>query len=164
MITLRSVVFSYYIYDFRLSHSIADLLMAVTKRIARAFIISGATQAVAVDIPQGLIGFGMLGLFRNLNLVEFPVIVLALFLCFSVVHSFEIEWFWIGNPHRSPLLDVGILQDSTLGPVALLLYINASSWWCYLNIALFAYLWYYRLYFISYDWLLNLHMGQSIQE
>ena len=52
LITLRSVMFSYYIYASGSSHSTADLLMAVTKRIAGDLIISGATQAVAVDIPQ----------------------------------------------------------------------------------------------------------------
>ena len=45
-------MFSYYIYASGSSHSTADLLMAVTKRIAGDLIISGATQAVAVDIPQ----------------------------------------------------------------------------------------------------------------
>ena len=40
------------IYDFRSSRSIADLLTVVSDTIVRAFNRSGATRAVALDIPK----------------------------------------------------------------------------------------------------------------
>ena len=48
--------------------------------------------------PRLLTGFGMLVFFTNLNLMEFNVRYLALFL-FSVIDSFK--WFWMGNPHKN---------------------------------------------------------------
>ena len=45
-------LFSDFQYDFRSSRSTADLLTVVSGRIARAFIRSGATRAVALDISK----------------------------------------------------------------------------------------------------------------
>ena len=45
-------LFSDFQYGFRSGQSTADLLTVVSDRIARAFIISGATQAVALDISK----------------------------------------------------------------------------------------------------------------
>ena len=44
--------FSDFQYDFRSSRSTANLLTVVFDRIARAFNRSGATRAVALDIPN----------------------------------------------------------------------------------------------------------------
>ena len=56
-------------YGFRSSRSTADLLTAIVDGIARAFIRSGATRAVALDISKALTEFGMLVFFTNLSLV-----------------------------------------------------------------------------------------------
>ena len=66
-------LFSNFQYGFRSSRSTADLLTVVSDRIARAFNRSGATRAVALDIPRLLKGFGMLVFFTNLSLMEFQV-------------------------------------------------------------------------------------------
>ena len=41
----------------------------------------------------------MLAFFKNLNIMEFQVIYLALFLIFSVINDFE--WFWMANLHKN---------------------------------------------------------------
>ena len=43
--------------------------------------------------PRLLTGFGMLVFFTNLNIMEFQVRYLAIFLLFSVIDGFK--WFWI---------------------------------------------------------------------
>ena len=81
-------------YGFRSSPSTADLLKVVSDRIARAFIKSGGTRTVALDISKAFEkAFGMLVFFTNLSLVEFLVRYLALFLLFLVIDGFE--WFWM---------------------------------------------------------------------
>ena len=58
-------------YDFRPSRSTADLLTAVSDRIARVFNSSGDTRNVALDISKDFEKFGMLAFFTNLSLTEF---------------------------------------------------------------------------------------------
>ena len=55
-------------YGFRSSRSTADLLAVVSDRIARAFNMSGATQAVTLIYPRHLREFGIAGLFHKLDL------------------------------------------------------------------------------------------------
>ena len=50
----KSGLFSDFQYGFRSSRSTADLLTVVFDRIARAFIRSGAAQAVALDVSKTL--------------------------------------------------------------------------------------------------------------
>ena len=88
-------LFSDFQYGFRSSRSTADLLTAVSDRIARAFNRSGATRAVALDISKALTGFGRLVFFINLSLMEFQVRYSALFVLFSVIDDFE--WFWMDS-------------------------------------------------------------------
>ena len=49
--------------------------------------------------PRLLTGFGMLVFFTNLNLVEFQIRYLALFLPFSVIDGFK--WFWMEGLHNN---------------------------------------------------------------
>ena len=46
-------LFSDFKYCFRSSQSTADLLRVISDRIARAFMRSGATRAVALNISKG---------------------------------------------------------------------------------------------------------------
>ena len=60
-------LFSDFQYGFRSSRSTADLLTFASDRIARAFNISGATRAVAVDISKAFDRVWHAGLIHNLN-------------------------------------------------------------------------------------------------
>ena len=58
--------------------------------------------------PRLLTGFGMLVFFTNLNLMEFQVRYLALFLLFSVIDGFE--WFWMESLHKNTQLMLEFLK------------------------------------------------------
>ena len=88
-----------FLYGFRSSRSTADLLAVVSDRIARAFNMSGATRAVVLDISKAFDRVWHAGLLTNLNLMEFQVRYLALFLLFSVIGSFGLSW--MGNLHKN---------------------------------------------------------------
>ena len=60
-------LFSDFQYGFRSSRSTADLLKVVSNRITRAFIRSGATQAVAFDISKALERVWHAGLLHKLK-------------------------------------------------------------------------------------------------
>ena len=62
--------------------------------------------------PRLLTGFGMLVFFTSLNLMEFQVKYLTLFLLFSVIDGFE--WFWIGSLHKNIQLILEFLKASFL--------------------------------------------------
>ena len=101
-------LFSDFQYGFRSSRSTADLLTVVSDRIARAFNRSGTTRAVALDISKAFDRVWHCGLLHKLNLMEFQVKYLALFLLFSVMHSF---WsFWIENLHKNTQLMLVFLK------------------------------------------------------
>ena len=59
-----------------------QIFLVVSDRIVRAFNRFGATRDVALIYQMLLTGFGMLIFFTNLNLMEFQVRYLALFLLF----------------------------------------------------------------------------------
>ena len=101
-------LFSDFQYGFRSSRSTADLLTAVSDRIARAFNRSGANQAVALDISKAFDRVGMLVFFTNLSLMEFQVRYSALFLLFSVIDDFE--WFWMESLHKNIQLMLEFLK------------------------------------------------------
>ena len=92
-------LFSDFQYGFRSSRSTAGLQTVVSDRIARAYNRYGATRAVALDISKLLTEFGMLVFFTNLNLMEFQVRYLALFLLFLVIGGFVL--FWMGNLYKN---------------------------------------------------------------
>ena len=104
--------FSDFQYGFRSSQLTADLLIVVSDRITRAFNRSGATRAVALDIFKALTEFGILVFFTKLNLMEFQVRYLALFLLFSVIDS--CRWFWMRNLHKNIYLKLDFLKGPFL--------------------------------------------------
>ena len=71
-------LFSDFQYGFESSRSTAYLVTVVSDRIATAFNRSGASQAVSLDTPRLLAGFGMLVFFTNLGLMEFHIFGLIL--------------------------------------------------------------------------------------
>ena len=82
-------LFSDFLYGFRYSQSMADLLTVVSDRISRAFNRSGAIQAVALDISKAFDRVWHAGLFHKLkSLMEFQVRYLPLFLLFIAIDSF----------------------------------------------------------------------------
>ena len=72
--------------------------------------------------PRRLTGFGMLVFFINLNLRDFQVKFLALFLLFTVIDGFE--WFWMESLLKNFQLMLEFLKAPFLGPTPFLLYIN----------------------------------------
>ena len=62
----------------------------------------GLLELLHLIYPRLLAGFGMLVFFTNLNLMEFQVRYLALFLPFSVIDSFN--GFWMESLHRNTTL------------------------------------------------------------
>ena len=105
-------LFSDFFYGFRFTRSTADLLTVVSDRIARGFNRSGATRAVALDMPYMpslSTEICMLVFCTNLSLMEFQVRYLApLFLLFSVIGGFG--WFWMGNLHKNIQLMLEFLK------------------------------------------------------
>ena len=71
------------------------LLILVSNKIARAFISSGATRAVALDISKAFERFWHAGLVHKLTSMEFQVRYLVLLRLFSVIDGFE--WYWMGS-------------------------------------------------------------------
>ena len=64
---MKYVIFSDFQYAFRSSRSTADLLTAVSNRIARDFNRSGAIQAVALDISKAFRRVWHAGLLHKLK-------------------------------------------------------------------------------------------------
>ena len=75
--------------------------------------------------PSFLTWFGMLVFFTNLNLMEFQVRYLALFLLFSVIDDFK--WFWMESLHKNIQLMLEFLKAPYL-----VLHFSWYTWWCYL--------------------------------
>ena len=81
-------LFSDFEHGFRSSCSTPDLLAVVADRIARTFIIPGATLAVVLDISNAFCRVGIV-FSENVCLTEFPVKYFALFLSFFVKNGFR---------------------------------------------------------------------------
>ena len=71
------------------------LSTVVSNKIARAFISSGATRAVALDISKAFERVWHAGLVHKLTSMEFQVRYLVLVCLFSVIDGFE--WYWMGS-------------------------------------------------------------------
>ena len=84
---------------FRMVLDLLNLLIVVSDGIARAFIRSGATWAIALDISKASDRVWHTGLLYKLSDMEFQVRYLALCLLFSVIDCFE--WFYMGNLQKN---------------------------------------------------------------
>ena len=104
--------FSDFQYDFRSSQSTADLLTIVPYRTASAFDRSRATRAVPFYISKAFDSVCMLVYFTNVNLMEFQVRYLVLFLHLSVIDS--LEWFWMESLHKNIQLMLEFLKGPFL--------------------------------------------------
>ena len=82
-------IFPDFQYFCRSSLSTIDLWTGLSDRISRAFNRSGAIRAVALYIFKAFDKVDMLVFFTNLNVMEFQVRFLALFLLFSVIDNFK---------------------------------------------------------------------------
>ena len=87
---MKYVIFSDFQYAFRSSRSTADLLTAVSNRIARDFNRSGAIQAVALDISKAFRRVWHAGLLHKLKSYGISVQI------FGLISSFlSIRRLWL---------------------------------------------------------------------
>ena len=107
-------LFSDFQYGFRSSWLTADLLTVVPYRLARAFNKSGATRAVALDIFKASDRVWYAGLIHKHKSYGISGQILALFLLFSVIGSFE--WFWMGSLHKN----INLMQEFLNAPFLVL--------------------------------------------
>ena len=129
-------LFSDFQYGFRSSRSTADLLTVVSDRITRAFNRSGATRAVALDIPKAFNRVWHAGLLHKLKSFGISGQI------FGIVSSFlsnrRLRVVLDGKSSQEYPVNAGILQGSILGPTLFLLYINDLPDDVICNIAIYA--------------------------
>ena len=106
--------FSDFQYGFRSSRSTADLLTVVSDKIARAFNRSGATRAVAFNIPKAFDRVWHAGLLHKLKSYGIPGQI------FGLISSFlSNSWFRVvldGKSSQEYAVNTGVPQGSILGP------------------------------------------------
>ena len=114
--------FSHSQYGFRSCRSTADLLTAVSDRIARAFNRSGATQAVALDISKAFDRVWHAGLLHKL--MSYGISGQIFGLISSFLSNRRLRVVLDGKSSQEYPVNVGVPQGSILGPTLFLLYIN----------------------------------------
>ena len=102
--------FFYFQYGFRSSRSTADLMTAVSDRIARAFKRSAATRAVALDISKAFNRAWHFVLLHKLGSYRILGQIFDLFLLFSVISGFR--WFWMESLFKNIRLMLEFLKVS----------------------------------------------------
>ena len=129
-------LFSDFQYGFRSSQSTADLLTVVSDRIGRAFNRSGATQAVALDIPRLLTEFGHAGLLQKRKSYGISGQIFGL-IC-SFLSNRRLRVVLDGKSSQEYPVNAGVPQGSIVGPTLFLLYINDLPDDVICNIAIYA--------------------------
>ena len=123
-------------YGFRSSRSTADLLTAVSDRIARAFSRSAATRAVALDISKTFDRVWHAGLFHKLKSYGISGQI------FGFISSFlsnrRLRVLLDGKFFQEYPVNAGVPQVSILGPTLFLLCINDLPDDVICNIAIYA--------------------------
>ena len=99
-----------------------DLLKVVSDRIARAFNRSGATRAVALDIPKAFHRVWHTGLLHKLK--SYGISGQIFGLISSFLSNRQLQVVLDGKSSQEYPVNVGIPQGSILGPTLFLLYIN----------------------------------------
>ena len=113
--------FSDFQYCFRSSRSTADLLTAVSDRIARAFNRSGATRAVALDLSKAFDRIWHAGLLHKLK--SYGISGQIFGLVSSFLSNRRLRVVLDGKSSQEYPVNAGV-QGFILGPTLFLLYIN----------------------------------------
>ena len=114
--------FSDFQHGFRSSRSTADLLAVVSERIARAFNRSGATRAVALDIPKAFDRVWHAGLLHKFK--SYGISGQIFGLISSFLSNRRLRVVQDGKASKEYPVKAGVPQGSILGPTPFLLYIN----------------------------------------
>ena len=127
-------LFSDFQYGFRSSRSIADLLIVVSDRMARAFNKSGATRALALDISKAFDRVWHAGLLHKLKSHGISGQIFGLISSFLSNRRLVLD----GKSSQEYPVNAGVPQGSILGPTLFLLYINDLPDDVICNIAIYA--------------------------
>ena len=133
---MKYVIFSDFQYAFRSSRSTADLLTAVSNRIARDFNRSGAIQAVALDISKAFGRVWHAGLLHKLK--SYGISVQIFGLISSFLSNRRLPVVLNGKSSQEYPVKAGVPQGSILGRKLFLLYINDLLDDVICNIAIYA--------------------------
>ena len=129
-------LFSDFQYGFRSSRSTADLLTVVSDRIARAFNMSGATRAVALDISKAFDRVLHAGLLNKLK--SYGISGQIFGLIYSFLSNRQLQVVLDGKFSQEYSVNAGVPEGSILGPTLFLLYINDLRDDVICNIAIYA--------------------------
>ena len=119
---MKYVIFSDFQYAFRSSRSTADLLTAVSNRIARDFNRSGAIQAVALDISKAFGRVWHAGLLHKLK--SYGISVQIFGLISSFLSNRRLPVVLNGKSSQEYPVKAGVPQGSIFGLTLFLLCIN----------------------------------------
>ena len=129
-------LFSDFHYGFRSSRSTADILTAMSDRIARAFNRFGTTRAVALDILKALDRVWHAGLLRKLR--SYGISGQIFGLISSFLGNRQLQMAVDGKSSEKNPVIAGVPQGSILGPALFLLYVNDFPDDVISNIAIYA--------------------------
>ena len=137
LITLSNVpFFSDLQYGFRSTGSTADLLTAISDRIAQAFNSSGATRAAALDISKAFYGVWDAGLLHKFK--SYGISGQIFGLISSFLSNRQLRVVLDGKSSQEYPVNAGVTQGSILGSTLFLLYINDLPDDVTCNIAIYA--------------------------